>query len=335
VSWDLSSHHQSHGLYQKLLASLAEEGVLVGIASKNDPAVAAQALRRDDLLLRPQHVFPVEVHWNPKSGSVRRILEAWNIAADSVVFVDDSPMELAEVSAAHPGIECIRFPTADDREGYQMLRRLRDLFGKPRLAEEDSFRLESIRRGAEFRENAKETGDQEGFLSTAEAEITIDFAAGGDPRVLELVNKTNQFNLNGKRLTEADWSKFLDAPDAFVAAISYRDRFGPLGKIAVIEGRHDSERIHVRHWVMSCRAFARRIEYASLQALFDRFGAEQIIFDFAKTPRNQPLQEFFTSLLGRAPEPSLILTRRGFAEDCPTLYHQVKGRSEIETPLYG
>jgi FkbH-like protein len=335
VSWDLSSHHQLHGLYQKLLASLAEEGVLVGIASKNDPGVAAQALRREDLLLRPEHVFPVEAHWNPKSGSVARILEAWNIAADSVVFVDDSPMELAEVAQAHPGIECVQFPTADDREGYQMLRRLRDLFGKPRLAEEDALRLESIRRGFEFRENAKGTGNQESFLARAEAEITIDFAAGSDPRVLELVNKTNQFNLSGSRFSEADWTKQLAAPNAFVAAISYRDRFGPLGKIAVIEGQHDRGRIHVRNWVMSCRAFARRIEYACLQALYDRYGAEEMNFDFAHTPRNQPLQEFFASMLGRPPEPPLVLTRTRFAEACPVLYHQVKERSEIETPLYG
>lgn len=99
VSWDLASHAQLHGLYQKLLASLADSGTLIGVASKNDPAVVAKAFERKDLLLRPEQVFPIEVHWNAKSGSVARILEAWNIAADSVIFVDDSPMELAEVAA--------------------------------------------------------------------------------------------------------------------------------------------------------------------------------------------------------------------------------------------
>ena len=115
VTWDLAGHAHMHGLYQKLLASLADSGTLIGVASKNDPAVVAKAFERKDLLLRPEQVFPIEVHWNAKSGSVARILEAWNIAADSVIFVDDSPMELAEVAAAHPGIECVLFPKNDHK----------------------------------------------------------------------------------------------------------------------------------------------------------------------------------------------------------------------------
>jgi len=104
VCWDVASHRQLHGLYQQLLASLADEGVLIGIASKNDEAVVKRAFERSDLRLRVDQVFPMEVSWSAKSGAVERILRAWNIGADSVVFVDDSPMELAEVAAAHPGI---------------------------------------------------------------------------------------------------------------------------------------------------------------------------------------------------------------------------------------
>lgn len=335
VSWDLSSHHQLHGLYQKLLACLAEEGVLIGIASKNDPANAAEALRREDLLLRPTHVFPVEVHWNLKSGSVGRILDAWNVGADSVVFVDDSQMELAEVAAAHPGIECIQFPSTDDRAGYQMLFHLRDLFGKSRLSDEDALRLDSIRSSAEFRDNTKESANYESLLAGAGAEITIDFLSGSDPRVLELVNKTNQFNLNGIRFSDGDWRKMLADPHAFAAAVSYSDRFGPLGKIAAILGRRDDARIHIHAWVMSCRAFARRIEYGCLQALFDRYATEEITFDFARTARNGPLQEFFTKLLGSSPESPLIVTRHQFVGACPPLYHQMKERSEIGMPSHG
>src|SRR5262249_5757870 len=110
VAWDLASHHKLHGLYQQLLCALSDQGVLVGIASKNKPADAERALQREHLLVPPGQLFPVEVHWGAKSGSVGRILQTWNIAAESVVFVDDSPMELAEVAAAHPGIECIQFP---------------------------------------------------------------------------------------------------------------------------------------------------------------------------------------------------------------------------------
>ena len=324
VSWDLASHHQLHGLYQKLLAALSEEGTLVGVASKNDAKVVAKAFERDDILLRPQQVFPLEVHWSAKSGSVERILRTWNIGADSVVFIDDSPMELAEVAAAHPGIECIRFPANDDREGYRLLRRLRDLFGKSRLSAEDSLRLESIRQGAAFQQGAAADASPESFLEQAQAKITVDFSAADDPRVLELVNKTNQFNLNGIRYTEADWQKNLATPGAFLAAISYEDKFGPLGKIAVMQGRAESGLIHISAWVMSCRAFSRRIEFQSLKTLFEHLGAQEAMFDFAPTPKNGPTQEFFAGLLGNPPLSPVCLPSRLFAERCPRLYHQVE-----------
>lgn len=325
VSWDLASHQHLHGLYQKLLASFAEEGVLVGIASKNDPAFVSEALARPDMLLPRDRVFPVEVHWNAKSGSVGRILEAWNIGADSVVFVDDSSMELAEVSAAHPGIECIRFPAGDVAAGYALLRRLRDLFGKPRLAEEDAIRLESIRQGAAFREAAGQGNQAEDFLAHAEAVLTLDFdATAGDPRTLELVNKTNQFNLNGIRHTEMEWSNRLTRPGAVLLAASYRDKFGPLGKIAVIEGREEAGILRVGTWVMSCRAFARRIEHQCLKALFARTGAGKIVFDFAPTAKNGPIREFLASMGGGAPEGAVELTRARFEEMCPPLYHRTE-----------
>jgi FkbH-like protein len=110
IAWDLASHRQSHGLYQKLLNALATEGVLVAVASKNDPAIVTRAFEREDLLIRPQQFFQLEVCWNAKSKAVERILETWIIGADSVIFVDDSPMKLAEVAAEHPGIQCLLFP---------------------------------------------------------------------------------------------------------------------------------------------------------------------------------------------------------------------------------
>ena len=329
VSWDLASHHQLHGLYQKLLAALAEEGVLVAVASKNDASVAAKAFAREDILVHPRQIFPMEVHWSPKSGSVDRILRTWNIGADSVVFIDDSLMELAEVGAAHPGMECLHFPTHDDREGYALLRRLRDLFGKQRVSAEDNLRLESIRQGAAFLESAADGANPEAFLEQAQAKITFDFSAAGDPRVLELVNKTNQFNLNGIRYTEADWHRSLGDPGAFLAAVSYADKFGPLGKIAVIQGRTERGSVHITTWVMSCRAFSRRIEFQCLKKLLERFEAEEITFDFKTTAKNSPTQEFFTELLGGTEAP-ILLTAQQFVEKSPRLYHHVEDLS-VET----
>lgn len=324
IGWDLAGHCQLHGLYQQLLGSLAEEGVLIAIASKNDPAAVKQALERSDLRLRPNQVYPVEVSWSAKSAAVERILRVWNIGADSVVFVDDSAMELAEVAAVHPEIECVEFPQGDYQAGYSMLRRLRDLFGKPRVGAEDALRLESIRQGAAFQDAAAGGEASEQFLERADAEITVDWRAENDPRVLELVNKTNQFNLNGVRYTAVEWKERLSQPGAWLAAVSYADRFGPLGRIAVLQGCFlGPSTLAVETWVMSCRAFSRRIEHQCLRALFDRYSAEEMVFDFRATPKNGPLRDFFHSLMGGEVAERPVLTRARFQASCPRLYHRV------------
>jgi FkbH-like protein len=322
VSWDLSLHYHLHALYQNLLSSLSEQGVLVGVASKNDAATVEKTFQRSDILLRPESVFPFEVHWQAKSSSVQRILETWNIGADSVIFVDDSPMELAEVAAAHPAIHCVQFPTGDYPAGMALLRQLRDLCGKERISSEDGLRLESIRQGAEFRRLSEDGNVPESFLAQAEAAVTFDFCPSReDSRVLELVNKTNQFNLNGLRRTEADWHG--QGSDGVVAVISYEDKFGPLGKIAVIQGRRDGAHLHVGTWVMSCRAFSRRVEHQCLKVLFERLDVSEIRFDFAPTPKNGPLQDFFAALPGNKVNGTILLTRDEFEARCPALFHRV------------
>jgi FkbH-like protein len=324
ISWNLASHHHLHALYQNLLASLSEQGTLVAVASKNDPEVVKSAFSRSDLLLPAERVFPFEVHWQSKSSSVSRIIETWNIGAGDVIFVDDSPMELAEVETAHPGIQCIQFPAGDYAGGIAMLRRIRDLCGRERITAEDTLRLDSIRQGTEFRRMAEEGAVSDNFLERAQAVVTVDFAPSPeDTRVLDLVNKTNQFNLNGIRRTDADWQDGNRMPNAVVAVVSYEDKFGPLGKIAVIQGCRDGTVLQVSTWVMSCRAFSRRVEHQCLRVLFDRFGLTGIRFDFAATPKNGPLQGFLASLFGGEPTGHTALSRTEFESSCPALFQRL------------
>jgi FkbH-like protein len=331
ISWDLDGHAGIHALYQSFLASLAAHGILVGVASKNDPRVVEQAFERPDLLLRKEHVFPMEVHWNAKSGSVERILRVWNVLADAVVFVDDSPTELAEVAAAHPGIECILYPGKDYAAGQQMLSRLRDLFGKQRLTAEDSLRVDSIRQTARFQAAAGEA-NPESFLKAARATVRFDFSGSKeDLRALELVNKTNQFNLNGARYTESDWTSELLRADTRLMVTSYEDRFGRLGKIAVILGHLGDSSLSIRTWVMSCRAFGRRIEYQCLKTCFERYGVSEIDFDFSATPKNGPIHEFLTQVLGETPAGNAKLTRERFEQVCPALYHSVGEFADVRS----
>ncbi len=325
VTWDLASHQYIHGLYQQFLSAAAKRGVLGAIASKNDPAVVNEALGRSDLLISPNQIFPVEVHWEPKSGSVKRILEAWNIGADSVVFVDDSPMELAEVAGAHPGIETIRFPKNDYAGMYALLRQLSDLFGKDQVSGEDAIRLESLRAGASFRKlDEAGTHGAEDFLKQAEAVLAVDFEVNPrESRVIELVNTTNQFNLNGRRYTPGEWAEQSARSGAFTATVRYEDKFGPLGTIGVISGTALNGTAAIDVWVMSCRAFARRIEHQCVRQVFEQLNVRNLVLDFQRTPKNGPIRDFLTTVCGAAPDGSAAIDREAFERTCPPLYHTV------------
>ena len=104
---------------------------------------------------------------------------------------------------------------------------------------------------------------------------------------------------------------------------SYRDKYGPLGKIAVIAGRKERRTLHVDTWVMSCRAFSRRIEHHCIEELFERHEIEEIVFYFEWTPQNGPIQEFLAELLGGSPVAQGRLTRNCFAERRMKTFHKV------------
>jgi len=256
------------------------------------------------------------------------VLSTWNVGPDSVVFVDDDPLELAEVQSAHPLVTCLRFPRHDPQATYQLLFALRDLFGKNKISDEDQLRLESIRAGAKFRATADDAeGFSEALLEQADAELTLVLKKDlEDSRALELVNKTNQFNLNGRRYTEASWRQYLSESDTFLLTASYQDRFGALGKIAVLTGRQNSNGLTVESWVMSCRAFARRIEHQCLSFLFDAFDCGEITVDYAQTPKNGPLRTFLAGFV-KETHPAKI-SRELFGASCPKLFHRLRTINE-------
>jgi FkbH-like protein len=325
VTWDLEHHSHMHGVYQKMLSALSDAGVLLGVASKNDQKFAEEALQRSDMILPRKVLFPVEAHWGPKSESVRKILKTWNIGEDAVVFIDDSPMELAEVQAAYPQVTCLLFPKEDPQAIDELLYRLRDLFGKGVLSEEDAIRRDSILRAPKPDD---ETGEQaevsEEFLKAANAEITLNFAKEPlDPRALELTNKTNQFNLNGRRYAEKEWVDFVNHPATVLLVVSYKDKYGPLGKIAVLAGRLAQRRLELDVWVMSCRAFSRRIEDRCLEELFEKFDLEEIVFNLVATAKNGPARDFLTMMTGDISATPCRVTRAMFAANRRETFQQV------------
>lgn len=323
VTWDLEHRAQVHGLYQQLLASLADAGTLVAVASKNDLRLVEEVLSSRRLLLDQKCLFPLQVNWGPKSESVAKILQDWNIAGNSVVFVDDSPMELAEVQRIHHEIECILFPKDDPVAVLELLWVLRERFSKERISEEDRIRSNSLRAVATRSDEAILNPDD--FLRSLEAVITIDSTCPPQHgRALELINKTNQFNLNGRRYTEAEWANRCRQPEIFVLVAGYRDKFGPLGRVGVLSGKKTGDIAEIDCWVLSCRAFSRRIEHHVLKYVFDILGVKKVVLDFQKTDRNWPFQEFLESLRPTEIGYFLQIAAEEFERVSPLLCHSLE-----------
>jgi FkbH-like protein len=324
VTWDLDHASQPHALYQQLLASLAANGTLVAAASKNDPEVVAAVLERRDLRLDARALFPVEVGWGEKSAMIDRILAAWNVSADAVAFVDDSAFELEQVRSRHPSLVCLRFPD-EPKAVLELCRELRDRCGRAAASAEDRLRRDGL--AAQARAEAERVASgtsMEDFLAGLRARTTIAF---GRPehttRAWELVNKTNQFNINGQRIDEIAWQRKLEKPGTVLVTVDYEDRSGPLGVIGAMVAAPRNEAVEVSAWVLSCRAFSRRVEYRMLRALFDRFRARTVSVVYTPTARNARVREFLAAFADVGERDTVHVPRERFDAACPRLYDEV------------
>ena len=135
---------------------------------------------------------------------------------------------------------------------------------------------------------------------------------------------TNQFNLNGRRLDETAWANYLKNPASFLLTVTYQDKYGPLGKIAALVGTSEGKKLNVDFWVMSCRAFSRRIEHQCLNFLFTKFGTEEIALDYQATSRNGPFGEFLGQFIESLFSGSIKISKAAFFERTPGLFHSVQ-----------
>ncbi len=297
VTWTQEHGAQLHGLYQSMLQQLHEAGALLAVASKNESAVVAAALSREDLFVSRDALFPIHACWDPKSQAVSEILARWNVGADDVVLVDDNPMELAEVARAHPGITCRLFPKRDPEKLLSLLTELRSLFGTAQVTDDDRLRASSLRATQGFTRARDAETDLSSFLAGLDGQVTFARGEAADlSRALQLLNKTNQFNLNGERISEAALRALAVARDGFLLTASYCDRYGPLGNIGVAAGTIEASRLVVSHWVLSCRAFSRHLEHHMLSELLRVLPDKPVALKYRPTARNGPLQSFLASL---------------------------------------
>jgi FkbH-like protein len=277
-----------HFLYQTFLAKLKREGTLLAAVSRNDEELANGPFRSGRMSLGTDDFVVIVASYNAKSAQIKQIAEQLNLGLDAFVFVDDNPIEVAEVSTALPATTVVQFPPSDDALP-QFFQQLAALFPRTTVTSEDAERTEMYRRRLEGMVPTDAAGtDLTAFLRDLQMSLVIHDRSQGDrTRAVQLINKTNQFNVNGRRVTDEEVGAIL-AAGGWLYTASLTDRTGSHGEIfaALIDAEHV-----MRSLVMSCRVFQRRVEFAFFAWLAGE-GAAPRGLDFVKTPRNEPVQQF-------------------------------------------
>ncbi|MCU1646746.1 MAG: hypothetical protein JWN03_7021 [Nocardia sp.] len=275
--------------FQQFLRGLRERGIVLAVASKNDRDLALRALaEHPGMLLRPQDFAAIVADWRPKSAQLRDIADQLRLGPGSLVFVDDNPAERAEVAASLPAVEVVDLPAQPS--GFPAaLEAAPGLFAGPLLAE-DTTRAESYTALAAGAELAAADSNIEDYLRrlsmTAEiapvSEVTL-------PRAAQLIVKTNQFNLTGRRRTQTELAAQVADDSWRCWTMRMRDAFADHGIVGVVVAQTHDRVVEIDTLVLSCRVIGRTAEQ-NLVAAVSRWarvkGCSQLVGLRRATDRN-------------------------------------------------
>ncbi len=282
--------------FQQAILALRSRGILIAVASKNDRANVDEVFRkRTDMPLKAEHVSEWEVHWEPKPDSLRRIAARLNIGLDSIVFLDDNPAEVDLVKMALPEVRAYRMP-ARPEQFVPFLANLED-FDQLQLSAEDLRRGELYELRKKQAEAAASATDLESFYRSLRMVMTPEPAGPSNfERIVQLIHKTNQFNLTTRRHDEAALTARL-ANGSELWAFRASDIHGDHGIIAVALLDFDGGECVVDTFLMSCRVIGRTLETAILSFVENRAaarGSARIRGEYLPTAKNGLVREFYS-----------------------------------------
>ena len=210
--------------------------------------------------------------------------------------IDDNPAELAALREQLP--ELTLFQTPRDGEGWRrLLNELQTLCGTWQVTEEDRLRTRTLQQAqAHEQPLASSTESSWRHLRELQLRFTMNPEAFSDPRLLELINKTNQFNLTGERISQEAWLQWASIPGAFCVSVRLADRFGEFGTIGVMTGRWLDKTVEIRQCVVSCRAFGRGVETLLLGHLLQHETWQWLRGLWVETGKNEPARRFLRDL---------------------------------------
>lgn len=300
--------------FQRALKALRQRGVLLGAVSKNSEAVALEAIAsHPEMVLGLDDLAGWRVDWNDKAANVASLVAELNLGLDAVVFIDDNPAERSRVREALPDVLVPEWPR-DPTQFASALRSLR-CFDAPTISDEDRNRTASYATERARRAGVADVGSLDEWLARLELRVVVaPLDAANLPRVVQLLNKTNQMNLTTRRTTEPALLAWSEQPGHHLVALSVEDRFGPDGLTGVLGLAVRGDEAHATDLVLSCRVMGRKIEEAMLHlasACAQRLGASTLVLRHLPTDRNGPCLDVLRASALEEVEPHTFVWRSG------------------------
>lgn len=282
--------------FQLFLRELSRRGVILAVCSKNDEVLARRVFREHPgMVLREADIAVFVANWDDKATNLRRIRDRLNLGFEAMVFLDDHPFE-RNLARTLPGLIVPELP--DDPARYVRTLSELNLFETASHSALDSHRV-GLQRAAEARQE-----DRAGFASLddylrslATTAVVARFTAATLPRIVQLIQRSNQFNLTTRRYTEAECALLAERKDAGAPfTVSLADRHGEIGLVCVVVLRPAGAELEIESLLMSCRVLQRGVEQLAMNHIFARAraaGHGRVVGHYLPTPKNGLVRDFY------------------------------------------
>ena len=289
-----------HAALQRQLIGQTERGRVIALLSKNEEADVLGVLdHRADMVLKRQHVLTHRINWDPKPANMTSVAAELELGLDAVVFLDDNPVECAQMREQCPTVMTIEVPTDEAK-----LARFADhlwLFDQPRVTREDRKRVQMYREGSQRNELKRATSFAD-FITSLGLRVEVGPPTAADvARVAQLTQRTNQFNTSLIRCDEAQIRQDQTLPDRVVRVVKVTDRFGDYGSVGVMRAQVTGGTLVVDQFLLSCRAMGRGVEHQMAAALGEiavSRGCDHVSFAVQLGERNAPARRFLLQIAG-------------------------------------
>ncbi len=283
--------------FQSVISTLKERGILLAICSKNNIEDVEEVFQhRDEMVLKRDDFSALRVNWQQKHINIQEIAAELNIGTDSLVFVDDNPVECELVRQMLPEVTTIAL--SDDPSSYASQLKALTVFEKIALTAEDRQKTEQYAQNAKRTSLKNEISDINSFYESLGTEITISVADDKHKtRVHQLFTKTNQFNLTTNRYSLADVQRFIEDAEWDLQVTHVKDNFGDLGVVGLYLVNKQDNSVNIDSFILSCRAMGRGIETAMMNKIKQDYllnnDFEKLSARYLATAKNKPVVDFY------------------------------------------